>query len=159
MTKKKAPGVTRLEDEMVEDVFAMSDAEIDAELREEGVDIDAFDKEMDDLFASALAAGGQRRNRGPWKREKQRGEGVTVDIGEISDLSCWERQGHYLDQYGGKRLVDREAAFPLAAFAAQAEMLDEIHTMLRFLIHESATPTASQCPPRAADGGKPNDPN
>jgi hypothetical protein len=61
MTKKKAPGVTRLEDEMVEDVFAMSDAEIDAELREEGVDIDAFDKEMDDLFASALAEGGQRR--------------------------------------------------------------------------------------------------
>ena len=61
MTKKKAPGVTRLEDEMVEDVFAMSDAEIDAELREEGVDIDAFDKELDDLFASALAEGGQRR--------------------------------------------------------------------------------------------------
>ena len=30
MTKKKAPGVTRLEDEMVEDVFAMSDAEIEA---------------------------------------------------------------------------------------------------------------------------------
>lgn len=61
MTKKKAPGVTRLEDEMVEDVFAMSDAEIEAELREEGVDIDAFDKEMDNLFASALAEGGQRR--------------------------------------------------------------------------------------------------
>ena len=61
MTKKKAPGVTRLEDEMVEDVFAMSDAEIEAEVREEGVDIDAFDKEMDDLFASALAEGGQRR--------------------------------------------------------------------------------------------------
>lgn len=39
----------------------MSDAEIEAELREEGVDIDAFDKEMDDLFASALADGGQRR--------------------------------------------------------------------------------------------------
>lgn len=61
MTRKKDPGVTRLEDEMVEDVFAMSDAEIAAELREEGVDIDAFDKEMDDLFASALAEGGQRR--------------------------------------------------------------------------------------------------
>lgn len=53
--------MTRLEDEMVEDVFAMSDAEIEAELREEGVDIDAFDKEMGDLFASALAEGGQRR--------------------------------------------------------------------------------------------------
>jgi hypothetical protein len=61
MTKKKDPRVTRLEDEIVEDVFAMSDAEIAAELREEGVDIDAFDKEMDDLFASALAEGGQRR--------------------------------------------------------------------------------------------------
>jgi hypothetical protein len=61
MTKKKDPGATRLEDEMVEDLFAMSDAEIEAELREEGVDIDAFDKEMDDLFASALAEGGQRR--------------------------------------------------------------------------------------------------
>lgn len=61
MTKKKDTGVTRLEDEMVEDVFAMSDAEIEAELREEGVDLDAFDNEMDDLFASALAEGGQRR--------------------------------------------------------------------------------------------------
>lgn len=61
MTNKKDLGVTRLEDEMVEDVFAMSDAEIEAELREEGVDIDAFDKEMDDLFASALAEGGKRR--------------------------------------------------------------------------------------------------
>ncbi len=61
MTKKKDPRATRLEDEMVEDVFAMSDAEIEAELREEGVDIDAFDNEMDDLFASALAEGGQRR--------------------------------------------------------------------------------------------------
>lgn len=61
MTKMKDPRVTRLEDEMVEDVFAMSDAEIEAELREEGVDIDAFDKEMDDLFAYALAEGGQRR--------------------------------------------------------------------------------------------------
>ena len=53
--------MTRLEDEMVEDVFAMSDAEIEAELREEGVDIDAFDKEMDELFSSALGEGGQRR--------------------------------------------------------------------------------------------------
>jgi hypothetical protein len=61
MTKKNDPRVTRLEDEMVEDVFAMSDAEIEAELREEGVDIDAFDKEMDDLFTFALAEGGQRR--------------------------------------------------------------------------------------------------
>jgi hypothetical protein len=61
MTKKKDPRVTHLEDEMVEDVFAMSDAEIEVELREEGVDIDAFDKEMDDLFASALADGGRRR--------------------------------------------------------------------------------------------------
>lgn len=61
MTKNMEAGVTRLEDEMVEDVFAMSDAEIEAELREEGVDIDAFDKEMSDLFASALAEGGQRR--------------------------------------------------------------------------------------------------
>lgn len=61
MTKKKDPRVTRLEDEMVEDVFAMSDAEIETELREEGVDIEAFGREMDALFASALAEGGQRR--------------------------------------------------------------------------------------------------
>lgn len=67
MTKKKDPGVTRLEDEMVEDVFAMSDAEIEAELREEGVDIDTFDKEMDNLFASALEEGGQRRLQGARK--------------------------------------------------------------------------------------------
>ena len=61
MTKKNDPGVTRLEDEMVEDVFAKSDSEIKAELRENGVDIETFDKEMDDLFTSALAEGGQRR--------------------------------------------------------------------------------------------------
>lgn len=67
MTKKKDPGVSRLEDEMVEDVFAMSDAEIEAELREEGIDLDTFDKEMDDLFASALAEGGQRRLKGARK--------------------------------------------------------------------------------------------
>ncbi len=56
-----------------------------------------------------------------------------TELSEISALSCWERQGHYLDQYGGKRMVDREAAFPIAAFAAEAEMLDEIHAMLRHL--------------------------
>lgn len=67
MTKKKDPGLSRLEDEMVEDVFAMSDAEIEAELREEGVDLDTFDKEMDDLFAAALAEGGQRRLKGARK--------------------------------------------------------------------------------------------
>ena len=36
----------------------MNDAKIAAELRDEGVDIDACDKEMDDLFASVLAEGG-----------------------------------------------------------------------------------------------------
>ena len=36
----------------------MSAAEIVRELWDEDVDIDAFDKEMDDLFASALAEGG-----------------------------------------------------------------------------------------------------
>lgn len=61
MNPKKDPIATPLEDEMVEDVFCMSDDEIADELREEGVDLDVFDKEMDDLFASALAEGGQRR--------------------------------------------------------------------------------------------------
>lgn len=61
MMKKKDPGFLRLEDEMVEDVFAASDAEIIEELREEGVDIETFDKDMDDLFAEALRQGGQRR--------------------------------------------------------------------------------------------------
>lgn len=56
-----------------------------------------------------------------------------ADLSEISSASCWERQGHYLNQYGGKKMVDREAAFPIATFAAQAEMLDEIHAMLRQL--------------------------
>jgi hypothetical protein len=61
MNPKKDPIATPLEDEMVEDVFCMSDNEIADELREEGVDLDVFDKEMDDLFTSALAEGGQRR--------------------------------------------------------------------------------------------------
>ena len=60
MTKMKDLGLTCLEDEMVEDVFAMSDAEIEAGLRKAGIDVDAFDKEMDDLIVSALAEGGQR---------------------------------------------------------------------------------------------------
>lgn len=67
MTNKKDHGVTRLEDEMVKDVFAMSDAEIEAELQEEGVDIDAFDKEMDELFEFALADGGHERLQGARK--------------------------------------------------------------------------------------------
>ena len=61
MNPKKDPIATSLEDEMVEDVFCMSDDEIAEELREEGVDLDVFDKEMDELFTSALAEGGQRR--------------------------------------------------------------------------------------------------
>ncbi|PHQ63389.1 MAG: hypothetical protein COC10_06405 [Sphingobium sp.] len=61
MNPKKDPIATPLEDEMVEEVFRMSDEEIVEELREEGVDIDEFDKEMDDLFTSALSEGGQRR--------------------------------------------------------------------------------------------------
>jgi hypothetical protein len=67
MTKKKDPGLSRLEDEMVEDVFDMSDSEIEAELQEEGIDLETFDREMDDLFAAALADGGQRRLKGARK--------------------------------------------------------------------------------------------
>lgn len=50
----KKAGLARLEDELVKDVFAMSDAELEAELRESGVNIELFDKDMDDLVASAL---------------------------------------------------------------------------------------------------------
>lgn len=50
----KKAGLARLEDELVKDVFAMSDAELEAELRESGVNTELFDKEKDDLVASAL---------------------------------------------------------------------------------------------------------
>jgi hypothetical protein len=63
-----------------------------------------------------------------------------ADLSEISEMSCWERQSYYLDKYGGKRLIDREAAFEIAAFAAQADMLDEIHAMLRHLTLPSTPP-------------------
>ena len=61
MTNPNDRALTRLEDEMVEDVLAASDEEIIDELREEGIDIDTFDQEMRNLFDTALAEGGHRR--------------------------------------------------------------------------------------------------
>ena len=61
MTNSNDRSLTRLEDEMVEDVLAASDEEIIEELREEGIDIDTFDQEMRNLFDAALAEGGRRR--------------------------------------------------------------------------------------------------
>ncbi len=58
---KRAQGLRRLEDELVEDLFAMTDAEIEAELREDGVDVEDLDRRMSDLVLDALAEAEDRR--------------------------------------------------------------------------------------------------
>lgn len=52
---------------------------------------------------------------------------------ELSDASTHERLEHYLTQYGGTDIHSRLEILDIAQFAAQAEMLDEIHAMLRQL--------------------------
>jgi hypothetical protein len=61
---------------------------------------------------------------------------------DITALSFFERQKHYLNCYGGSTIDGRLEAIPFANTSASAEMLDEIHTMLRHLcgITEKETP-------------------
>jgi hypothetical protein len=56
-----------------------------------------------------------------------------ADLGDISAVSFFERQEHYLNTYGGGTIDGRMGALPFANTVAGAEMLDEIHTMLRHL--------------------------
>lgn len=49
---------------------------------------------------------------------------------DVSDTGYWERFSHYMDQYGLNSL---------ARDTAVAEMLDEIHVMLRELLKSRAT--------------------
>lgn len=56
-----------------------------------------------------------------------------ADLSEVSSLSFFERQNHYLDCYGGDTIDGRLGALPYANTSAGAEMLDEIHAMLRHL--------------------------
>jgi hypothetical protein len=55
-------GLTRLADAMVEDVLAMTDDEIEAELIAEGVDLETLIKNLDDLFALAISRGEANRH-------------------------------------------------------------------------------------------------
>tara|TARA_R110000772_G_scaffold45492_1_gene104210 strand:- start:2361 stop:2552 length:192 start_codon:yes stop_codon:yes gene_type:complete len=55
------------------------------------------------------------------------------DLIDVSEISFFERQRHYLDTYGGDTIDGIVGALPFANTAATAEMLDEIHTMLRHL--------------------------
>lgn len=55
------------------------------------------------------------------------------DLGDVSALSFFERQEHYLNCYGGDTIDGRMGALPFANTSASAEMLDEIHAMLRHL--------------------------
>ena len=50
---------------------------------------------------------------------------------DISDLSHGERFHHYLDSYGGDDINARAQAYQMAHNQATADMLDEIHAMLR----------------------------
>jgi len=65
-------------------------------------------------------------------------EGREVEIfyigqTEVSGYTHGERNYHYLGQYGGKDHARRVEAMDLAWQQATAEMLDEIHAMLRHL--------------------------
>ncbi len=52
---------------------------------------------------------------------------------DISSASTFERQAHYLTTFGGPDPIQKLEVWDQATFAAQAEMLDEIHAMLRHL--------------------------
>ncbi|RKT35322.1 hypothetical protein BXY70_1355 [Roseovarius halotolerans] len=52
---RRVRGLRRLEDELVEDLFTMTDAEIEEELREDGVDIEELDRRMSELVDAATA--------------------------------------------------------------------------------------------------------
>jgi len=56
-----------------------------------------------------------------------------LDLSDVSSASFFERQDHYLKGYGGSDINARLAVLPMANTAVQAEMLDEIHLMLRHL--------------------------
>ena len=59
--------------------------------------------------------------------------GCVMVISDVSCLSHGDRFHHYLDSYGGTEPSTRLQAFDMAVQAADHEMLDEIHTMLRHL--------------------------
>ena len=62
-------------------------------------------------------------------------------LSDVSSLSHGERYHHYLDSWGGEDMNRRAAISGDAAQQANAEMLDEIHTMLRHLCKiEEPTP-------------------
>lgn len=60
----------------------------------------------------------------------------SVDLSNISDAQYGERLQHYLDQFGGQDSKARMQIGDLAHQFVTAEMLDEIHTMLRYLIEK-----------------------
>lgn len=53
---KRARGLRRLEDELVEDLFTMTDAEVEEELREDGLDVEALGRRVSDLVEAAMTA-------------------------------------------------------------------------------------------------------
>lgn len=57
---------------------------------------------------------------------------ITLD--DVSDLRHGAREAHYLKSFGGDKIEDRIQVAHLAYNAATAEMLDEIHVMLRELL-------------------------
>lgn len=61
---------------------------------------------------------------------------MTID--DVSDFRHGEREAHYLTSFGGQNIEDRLRVRHLAYNAATAEMLDEIHVMLRQLLKQTA---------------------
>jgi len=65
-----------------------------------------------------------------------KGSDHPVQLDDCSDYSFGERFYSFLDQYGGKDHNKRIQIYDIAWQAAQEEMLNEIHCMLRYLVKE-----------------------
>jgi hypothetical protein len=57
---------------------------------------------------------------------------MSVDLGNVSAIPFSERQNHYLDSFGGDNIQARAEMLEMSYAMAMGEMVDEIHTMLRF---------------------------
>ena len=64
-----------------------------------------------------------------------------MDIGDVCDASHGERHHHFIDDLAGKTNHQRRAeVYDMAHDMASAEMLDEIHAMLRELLLRQGVP-------------------
>ena len=100
----------RLCNALADDIDAMSDEELLAELEEAGEDADAFAKQTDELVAEAIAKVGRH------KLEAARAGYVACQIGHHSNILQWpvERKRHLI-QHFAQNDVELDRKLTLAA--------------------------------------------